>query len=201
MQIPDRSFALSGTARRPAPAEPLSGPDGVSHGAMADRARSMHDITVSGGAGLRERAPTRRCDRQADGSPGRLRYARTGRYVGWLTGATGPVGCLRLSRGAARKDAKYVPAIPPLFDQADLDPVVFALSPVTVLLLVTIEVCGVVPPDIVSHPPSGGDEVGRGVRRLDPQRPNNRVSPGCSLHSAASFGKSACHERLFFVLI
>jgi hypothetical protein len=43
MQIPDRSFALSGTARRPAPAEPLIGPDGVSHGAMADRARSMHD--------------------------------------------------------------------------------------------------------------------------------------------------------------
>ena len=60
IQIPDRGFALSGTARRPAPAEPLSGPDGVLHGAMVGRARSMYDITLSGGAGLRERAPTRR---------------------------------------------------------------------------------------------------------------------------------------------
>ena len=36
------------------------GADGVLHGAMAGRARPMHDITLSGGAGLRERAPTRR---------------------------------------------------------------------------------------------------------------------------------------------
>lgn len=33
------------------------------HGAMAGRARPMHDITLSGGAGLRERAPTRRSAR------------------------------------------------------------------------------------------------------------------------------------------
>ena len=54
-------FALSGTARRPAPDEPPNrGPGGVLHGAMVGRTRSMHDITLTGGACLRERAPTRR---------------------------------------------------------------------------------------------------------------------------------------------
>ena len=85
------------------------------------------------------------------------------RVVMWVASRCGRAGRPppRLSCGAAGKDAKHVPAIPPLFDPADLDPMMFALSPVTVLLLVTIEVCRVVPPDIVPHPPSGGDEVGR----------------------------------------
>src|SRR5712691_5296188 len=68
---------------------------------------------------------------------------------------------LHSCRCSIGKDAENIPAVTPLFDPMDLDSVMLAFSRVAVLLLVAVEVCGVVSPDVVAHPPPGGDEVSR----------------------------------------
>jgi hypothetical protein len=67
----------------------------------------------------------------------------------------------RSSCGSVSEDAENIPAITPLLDPTGLDSVMLAYPRVPVLLLIAREVCGVVPPDVVAHPPPWGDEVSR----------------------------------------